>query len=103
MIFKLRFLSTVDCNFFGDSRDLEAIRHGMFTARRLVQEAAAEPGFWAMELLPRFLLNYDWTFNLLKDICTAPYFHACGTCGMQTTEATSTEDDSTSPTKVTHS
>ena len=52
-----------------------------------MQDAAAEPGFWAIELLPRFLLNYDWTFNLFKDVCTAPYFHACGTCGMQAREA----------------
>ena len=75
----------------------------MFTARRLVHDAASEPGFWAMELLPRFVLNYDWTFNLFKDICTAPYFHACGTCSMQTTEATNTEADSTAQTKVNHS
>jgi hypothetical protein len=93
----------LDCNYFGDSRDLEAIRHGMHTARKLVQDAAAEPGFWAIELLPRFLLNYDWTFNLFKDVCTAPYFHACGTCGMQAREAASTVTERTIWGQVNHS
>jgi choline dehydrogenase-like flavoprotein len=78
-----------DPGYLTHPHDLELLRCGMRTARGIVQRhVERRTGFWCWEVFPGPLFAYGTTqawFDFYARMMSNTYFHACGTCAMDTT------------------
>jgi hypothetical protein len=79
----------VDLQTFSDDEDIRVMHNASWQMRRIVGQFKAHVNMPSLEVIPGPLFNYTNSkvqFESYAKLFCKPYFHACGTCGMQATE-----------------